>query len=153
LGLTWVANARSEQRAPSTALQDEAPIGGKNGFAMMLEDRYLLLIAAIILVLNLVNTTGESILDMNILQAAKATIDPSVVGAAREKAIGDFVGEFRGDFFLWVNLIGAVVQLFFVSRIFKYLGVRVALLSLPFISLFAYGIMAVIPALALVRLA
>jgi AAA family ATP:ADP antiporter len=149
--LVWVVNAR-EQRRPRNAATDDKPVGGKAGFAMMLEDRYLLLIGALILLLNWVNTTGEFILDKRILEAAQPIVDAAGADAeARKKALETFVGEWRGDFFTWVNALGAILQFFFVSRIFKYLGVRVALFSLPLISFAASGVMAFVPVLAAAR--
>lgn len=161
LGLAWTAERRmhgeAEARKKATGKQhkEEKPIGGKNGFALLLEDRYLLLIALLILVLNLVNTTGETIFDLSMLAEAKRTI-PGFDGLDRDaqsKAIGTFVGPYRADFFFWVNLVGAVTQLFLVSRIFKYLGIRVALFSLPVIALVAYGGILLFPVLAFVRIA
>ena len=152
LGLIWFVNKHEDAR-PKAAKTDAKPVGGKAGFAMLLEDRYLLLIGAIILLLNWVNTTGEYILDKRIIEGAAATMAPGLSEEAKSKALEVFVGEFRGDFFFWVNLIGAGVQMLLVSRIFKYLGVRTALYSLPIIGLFAYGVMAFFPVLALVRIA
>jgi AAA family ATP:ADP antiporter len=104
--------------------------------------------------LNLVNTTGELVLSGYVEQAAKASVpnfadlDP----VAQKKVVTDFSGPFYGDFFTWVNAIGAFTQLFLVSRIFKYLGLRVALFSLPVIGLFAYGVMAFVPIFSLIRI-
>jgi ATP/ADP translocase len=41
---------------------------------------------------------------------------------------------FFGGFQLWVNIVGALVQLLLVSRIFKYIGVRGAVFILPVIA-------------------
>ena len=45
----------------------------------------------------------------------------------------------------WVNLLGLIFQAFVVSRIFKYLGVRSAILILPIVALSGYSIVALIP--------
>jgi AAA family ATP:ADP antiporter len=113
-----------------------------------------LLIAALILLLNLVNTTGETIFDLTILEEAKrSTAGYDTLTEDQQKlAIKTFVGPFRANFFFWVNLIGAVTQLFLVSRVFKYLGIRAALFSLPLIALMAYGGIAIFPVLAFVRI-
>ncbi|KYF61580.1 hypothetical protein BE15_30080 [Sorangium cellulosum] len=71
----------------------------------------------------------------------------------KKKALGAVIGTFKGDFFYWVNTLGVLVQLFLVSRIFKYLGVRFALFILPTIALLGYASLAVLPALAVVRVA
>lgn len=157
LALSWIANARSARAAAASGAkkEPEKPIGGKNGFALLLKDRYLLLIAALILVLNLVNTVGETIFDLTILDKAKSSIEgyASMSEDAQKAAIKTFVGPFRADFFFWVNLVGAITQLFLVSRIFKYLGIRAALFSLPVIGLVAYGGIGLFPVLAFVRIA
>ncbi|WP_437631278.1 NTP/NDP exchange transporter [Sorangium sp. So ce854] len=71
----------------------------------------------------------------------------------KKKALGAIIGTFKGDFFYWVNTFGVLLQLFVVSRIFKYLGVRFALFILPTIALLGYASLAVVPALAVVRFA
>jgi AAA family ATP:ADP antiporter len=150
LGLGYLANKIMGGRQAAKAPE---PIGKKNGFSLILADRYLLLIAALIMILNLVNTTGETILDLSQLAAVEKTPGyASMTAEQQEKLRGDFIGEFRGDFFFWVNLVVAVTQMFLVSRVFKYLGIRVALFSLPVIGLIAYGGIALLPALWLVRI-
>ncbi len=170
--LSWVANAREVKRRaaePAASAKADEPIGGKNGFSLILGDKYLLMIAGIILLLNLVNTTGELILSINVEGAAKASAIckdvatgevlktgaecfASMSDADKKTVIEGFSGPWYGDFFTWVNLVGAVTQLFLVSRIFKYLGIRLALFSLPLIGLFAYGVMAFVPIFSLIRI-
>jgi AAA family ATP:ADP antiporter len=157
LALAWLVNAREKDRKAQSKDKDkdeDKAIGGKNGFALLLQDRYLLLIAGLILILNLVNTTGETIFDLSMLEEAKR-VTPGfheLTKEAQGNAIKTFVGPFRGNFFFWVNLVGAVTQLFLVSRIFKYLGIRVALFSLPIIGLLVYGGISIFPVLAFVRI-
>ena len=50
-----------------------------------------------------------------------------------------------------MNLVGLLVQLFLVSRILDFFGVRVAILILPVIALGAYALLAFYPILAAVR--
>jgi AAA family ATP:ADP antiporter len=154
LALSWTANTREADRAKKNKTEvDDKPIGGKNGFALILEDRYLLLVALVILLLNLVNTTGELIMSERVTQEAAASVPDfaSLPKDAQKEIIGKFAGKWYGEFFTWVNAIGAIAQLFLVSRIFKYLGIRAALFSLPLIGLFTYGSFAFIGTFALVR--
>ena len=53
---------------------------------------------------------------------------------------------------MWQNLLGLLIQLFLVSRIFKWIGVRGALFILPCIAFGGYALLAAIPTLAVVRL-
>lgn len=71
----------------------------------------------------------------------------------RKAALGAVIGTFKGDYFYWVNTLGVIIQLFVVSRLFKYFGVRVALFILPSIALFGYSTLAFAPILAIVRVA
>jgi ATP:ADP antiporter, AAA family len=154
LALSWLANTREADRAKrSKAESEDKPIGGKNGFSLILADRYLLLVALVILLLNLVNTTGELILSERVTQEAAASVPDfaSLPKDAQKEIVGKFAGKWYGEFFTWVNAIGAIAQLFLVSRIFKYVGIRAALFSLPLIGLFTYGSFAFIGTLALVR--
>ncbi|MGK4000680.1 NTP/NDP exchange transporter [Sorangium sp. So ce1024] len=81
--------------------------------------------------------------------AAEGLVHPRTE-EGKKKALGAIIGTFKGDFFYWVNTFGVLLQLFVVSRIFKYLGVRFALFILPTIALLGYASLAVVPALAVV---
>ncbi len=138
-----------------------APITGSGGFALVLRDRYLLLIAALLLVANLVNTTGEYILSNaaanHAAELVPATAHADLVGAARDHAITadrrEIIKVFYGDFFFWVNLVGFLIQAFLVSRVIEKLGVRRALFALPVIAFGAYAAIGTIGGLALIRAA
>ena len=64
-----------------------------------------------------------------------------------------FVGKFYAKFFFWVSLVGAVLQLFVVSRVIRYVGVPGALFFLPAIALTGYSIIAFVPVLGYIRFA
>ncbi|HEU4680608.1 MAG TPA: hypothetical protein VFS51_02605, partial [Gemmatimonadales bacterium] len=55
------------------------------------------------------------------------------------------------DFLFFVSSAALVIQLFVVSRLIKYAGVRIAVLVLPFLALTGYAILAFAPILALIR--
>jgi AAA family ATP:ADP antiporter len=123
--------------------------GGRKGtFGLVFGDRYLLLIALLMLVLNWVNTTGEYILGRTV---AAAAADAVARGAAGGLGVPEFIGQFYSDFFLVVNLVGLLLQLFVVSRLIKYAGVPIAVLVLPVIAVTGYALLAFAPILAVVR--
>jgi AAA family ATP:ADP antiporter len=138
-----------------------APITGGGGFSLVLRDRYLVLIAAMLLVANLVNTTGEYILSNaaanHAAHVVPATAHPELVGAARDHAITadrrELIKAFYGEFFFWVNLVGFLIQAFLVSRVIEKLGVRRALFALPVIAFGAYAAIGAVGGLALIRVA
>lgn len=133
----------------------QTPIGDRRGgFALIARDRYLGLIALLLLVLNFVNSNGEYILGRVVAgEAARRAALATAGQGPSEELIRQFIGGFYADYFTWVNAITAIVQLFFVSRILKHFGVRVALYVLPVVALGVYGILALVPILPLIRAA
>jgi ATP:ADP antiporter, AAA family len=143
IALTLVVNRRESRQAGSLQHRiAREPIGRKGGFQLVMSNRYLFLIAAIILLLNLVNSMGEFV--MNKLADVQAG---AAVGAQRMA----FFGEFAGKFATLQNLIVLVLQMFFVSRIFRYWGVRAALFILPLIAFAGYGLALALPVLGIVK--
>jgi ATP:ADP antiporter, AAA family len=128
----------------------EKPLGREGAFRLILNSRYLFWIAMLMVVVNVVNTTGEFILSKLVVENADRLI---ASGAASIENKAEIIGTFYGSFFGWVNLVGMLVQLFLVSRIFKYIGVRGALFFLPVIAFASYGLVTLLPLLGLVRIA
>ncbi len=123
--------------------------GGGNPFSLVLHSRYLLLIAALMFLSNLVNTTGEFILGREV----KTWAEEQVQSGATELSVADAIGSFYSEFFFWVNSCGALVQFFLVSRIIRWLGVGGALLVLPVVALGSYVSFGLFPLLAVLRVA
>lgn len=143
IGLTWLVHTRESGRAyPNAALAAVQPLDRKGGFQLIGKDTYLLLIALLVLMLNLVNTNGEYVVSRFVSESAQA------LPKAEQ---GRFIGQFYGDYFAWVNLLGLVIQTFFVSRLFRWLGVGGALFILPVIALAGYSLLAFAPVLAIIR--
>jgi AAA family ATP:ADP antiporter len=126
----------------------ELPIGHGNAFALVLRSGYLLLIAALFLLVNWVNTTGEYVLSSIVKQAADADVAAGILAPGKE---GAFIGAFFAHYFQVVNVIGMLLQLLVVSRLVKYVGVPVALCVLPLVAFGSYLVAALIPSLVIVR--
>jgi AAA family ATP:ADP antiporter len=131
--------------APKTAPPPTQKLAAGDGFKIILGSRYLLWIALLTVLLNIVNSTGEFLLGSFVSDQAK-----SLYGAD-EAAQKQFVGAFYGDFFAAVNLLGFLLQAFAASRLFQWIGVRGALFLLPSIALASYSLLAMVPVLGLVR--
>ncbi|HEV3190425.1 MAG TPA: hypothetical protein VGY54_08005 [Polyangiaceae bacterium] len=140
--LTYAVHRRDTHPSGHAPRQEvESPLSGANGFALVLRDRYLLLFAGLIFVLNWVTKTGDYVLDRKLLDAAHdAALNHGVKASL-------YVGQFKARYFEWVNVLGVVLQLLAVSRVIKYLGLRAALLIMPFASLAGYGAAFVAPVL------
>ena len=127
----------------------DEPLGPEGGFRLILASRYLRLIALMVILLNMVNTIGEFLLGKVVVaQASRALADGTAAGLTKAQLIGIFYG----DFFGWVNLVSLFIQLFVVSRVFKRVGVRGALFVLPLVAFVSYGMLALVPVLAVVRI-
>jgi AAA family ATP:ADP antiporter len=142
VGLTIWVNRREKvahggTRTKAHVAQAEQPLSTEGGFQLVASNRYLRLIALLVLVFSLVNTLGGFIL--NSMITAEAGGDRALIGSI------------AGRIQTWVNLVSFLMQAFVVSRIFKYAGVRVALFILPAIALGGYTMIALLPIFAVVR--
>ena len=149
VGLTVVVHRREGRRPDTQKTESEKPVGGPGGFTLVFRQRYLLLIAMLVLVYNLVNTLGGFMLNTLIEQEA-TRVAAATAGATAEQVRATKAavsGTLSGTVGTYVNLLALVLQAFFVSRIFKYIGVRGALLILPAIAAGGYTAVALLPTL------
>ncbi len=170
---------RTAGHKDAASQEEEKPLSKEGGFQLVFQQKYLLLIAVMILVSNLVNTTGEYILDSAANDHAEEAVPPvdeaalraslleqqpsateaeiqarieaerAEVKSARERVSGNFYA----DFFFYMNLAGFLIQALLVSRIFKYLGLRAALFVLPIVAMGGYAAIGLIGGIALIRVA
>jgi len=141
----------------------ERPLRAGGGFRLVFKSRYLLLIALMIGLYNFVNANGEYIISAATVNQSIAETNARAVGGPAEQAVApDAAGLPRQteskaihnafmDYQLLTNLIALVIQLLFVSRIFKWIGVGGALLFLPLIALGGYTLISFGAVLVLVR--
>ncbi len=174
---------RLSKRSKKKSKRFEEPIQKGDAFKLVFKTRYLLLIALLTFFLNWVNTNGEFILGLNVQHAAEQKVEElksqnsqnreglkdlnldQTKGSNSKNKNDDnsqeyyqeykekFIGKFYADFYTYVNIAGLLLQLFIVSRILKYLGIRIGLLVLPLIALSGYFIIAFYPILAFIRTA
>jgi AAA family ATP:ADP antiporter len=169
--------------------ESDARLSDEGGLSLVFKSKYLLLIAAMIFLSNIVNTTGEFIVDKTYrsevahyypdnmfsqewvtqiengeaplpegmdqteVRAIEKPVDRAKVLSVARKGFGT---SFFGSFYFWVNLVGALLQLFLVSRLFKFIGVRGAVFILPAIAMFGgllFGILGTVLALRLYKTA
>jgi len=129
---------------------EEKPLQKGGGFRLILKSRYLIFVAFMILMLNYVNTTGEFIRsDVWKKSANEARLAGEIEDS--EEATAQYFTKIESGFHEIVNLLGMLIQLFLVSRIFKWFGVRGAVLFLPFIALGGYFLIGLGASFAVVR--
>ncbi len=154
--VNYVESRKSAKRQPHAVLPayDAADSISRSGaFRVVMQNKYLLLIALLILLTNWVNTTGEYILSNVVSHAAQSASTAGLDATAAKAAEKIFIGKFYADFFFWVNVVGLIAQLFFVSRLIRWFGIRTAIMVLPVIALGGYLLIAAVPILGLIRIA
>ena len=158
------ARENMPHRARAKSQDAELPASNETGFGSIFEHRYLLLIALLMVVVNVVNTTGDFILSKTVTEGAHTAIaeeerqlaavgDERLTAFGREKLAHDFVAKFYGSFFFWVGFLEALIQLFLVSRIFKHVGISGALFFAPLIAFGSYLVIALVPIPGYIRFA
>jgi AAA family ATP:ADP antiporter len=147
IAITWIVHIREANRAASVgktiqeekpskeAEEAEKPIEKGGAFRLVFKSRYLLYIALFVLLLNFVNTNGVYLLDSVMDRAAAEAVE---TGAAGGMEFGVYRSILFANFYKYQNLFAMFLQLFLVSRIFKWFGVRVAIFILPVIALGGY---------------
>jgi AAA family ATP:ADP antiporter len=122
------------------------PIEGRGGFALVAGDRGLMMIALMLLVANLVNSTGEYLLSKVVLQHANS-LD---LGEIEKR---ELIKHMYSDLYIWMNALTFLIQAFIVSRVMEKIGVRTALFILPMVAFGAYAAIALVGGLAVIRVA
>ncbi|HYN06513.1 MAG TPA: Npt1/Npt2 family nucleotide transporter [Vicinamibacterales bacterium] len=144
LAVTYIVNRRETARAdPTAAKANEEPLGPQGGFTLVLQDRYLTWIFILMILVNVVNSTGNYLLYTLVETYSDTIADPT-----EQK---NYVSLFQGSFDALVSRVTLVLQLFATSRLIRFLGVRGSLFVLPLIALVNYSIIAVAPILAIIR--
>ena len=148
LGITlWVNRRETDRAEPLAVAADQTPLGPQGGFELLFKDRYLFWIAVLIILLNIVNTTGGYVLNRLIVAEATTRFGSTTDNPAAVQ----FITAFSGSIGATVNLVGFLLQLFVASRVLRFMGVRGALFILPILALVNYSIIAVAPILAVVK--
>lgn len=150
--IPWVLSTQVEAAIPPGSrtflrdVYDMTPPPLLEGFMIVFRSRYLILIAAFVIVLNLINTNGEYILATLLTDEASRL---GISGTGRS----DYITRFYARYQAITTLLTFLIQLFLVSRIFDRIGVRGAMLILPVVMIAGYSLIALLPLLAVARIA
>jgi AAA family ATP:ADP antiporter len=126
----------TRERANGAPPAKERPLDPSGGFRLIFKSRYLLLIALMIGLYNFVNALGEFMFSDLQQKIALRTLGTAASGGAE---LQNYIGAAFAGYQSLGNSIGLLIQLFLVSRIFRWVGVGGALLFLPVIALGGYG--------------
>jgi ATP:ADP antiporter, AAA family len=147
IALTWITHARDlrEDRQRPTAAgagaepkkkAKEQPLDKKGGFRLVFQSRYLLLIACVIGLYNFINSLGETLFSILQQRVALRVLGTTASGGAD---LQNYIAQAFAGYQGLGNLLALVIQLFLVSRIFRWVGISGALLFPPLIALGSYG--------------
>ncbi|MFT5353486.1 MAG: AAA family ATP:ADP antiporter [Polyangiales bacterium] len=117
----------------SSAKREGLPIAQSTmqGFQLVFARPYIRLVALLLILLNVANTTGEYILSTHV----------ETLAAGREDARA-IIGAFYGDFYFWVNISAVCIQLFLAGLLVRRFGLGGLLFVLPIIALGTYALVA-----------
>ena len=112
------------------------------GIAIVGRSRYLVGIAALVVLINWITSTGDYVLSNWLTELAhqRAPADP-----------GAFIGAFMGKYCSTITLAGFLIQLLLVSRIINGAGIARALLVTPVAILAGFCLIGFLPVFALLQ--
>jgi AAA family ATP:ADP antiporter len=102
----------------------EAKMDRKGGFAMVASDRYLRLIAIMVVLATVVNTSGEYVIGSMVTAASQSVADR-----------GEYIASFYSSYYGAVNIASALIQGLLVARLMSAVGVRRTLFVMPLVAL------------------
>ena len=143
--LLYVAINRRETTHAAEATAQEA-LPGPSGFALVMSNPYLRLIAALIVLLNVVNTTGEYLVARLLSDQVR---DLAALNPLFDKQA--YIGAFTGQYQFLVGVTALVLQAVVTSRLIRHRGLAGVLLALPLIALGGYAIVAAGVGFSIVR--
>jgi AAA family ATP:ADP antiporter len=171
----------AERKRPAATTPADRPdgkdsagaLGGEGAFSLVIRDRYLRLLAAMLFVATIINTSGEYVMskmatdraediaaevtaaDPSASQAPGARPDeqPESVKDAVKKAQDEYVGRFYSDYYSLVNLLAFLIQSLLVARILTKLGIRRALFIMPVIVFGGWLALSWVVSITLLRIA
>ncbi len=153
--LSRMVEDRTHRQTAGTRAPPDPDIenSGRSAISIVFASRLLLATALITLLLSWVNTNGENLLFRVVQEFLKGEAIKG--GVTNTSALLEFTRDgttaFYGDFYFWVNVVALILQAFVASRLLKYGGFGVILLTMPVVALVSYTAMAFIPILAVVK--
>ena len=131
------ASSRSEQASDGSDYCSRAG-SWLGGIAVITRNRYLVGIAALVVLLNWITSTGDFVLSSWLAEVARDEAPESQA---------QYIGRFMSDYCATVTLVGFLIQLLLVSRVIDRAGIGKALLITPLVFLAGYFFIGMVPVL------
>ncbi len=151
--LSYLLTSRIDRSIPEfaankeNAQQDESAHQWMEGFSVVFKNQYLLMIAVFLMTLVFINSTGEYILARLVTEQSAELLKTNQIADT-----GVWQGEFYASYYSWITLGSFLIQAFLVSRLFRKIGLKGAVLILPLIMIMSYGVMLFIPIFSVIRM-
>jgi AAA family ATP:ADP antiporter len=113
-------------------------------------DRFVLAAGMLALFLSWASTNGENLL-FQVVQEGIARTAGAGLDATSTLARAQATTAFYGDFYLWTNVAALVAQLLLTSRLLQRGGLAAIIFALPLLALLASAVVALAPALAILK--
>ncbi|WP_196140221.1 ATP translocase [Aliikangiella sp. G2MR2-5] len=154
LFLSVLITAKIEKTVPEFSMNEESTHKENtsnrwlDGFSTVFKNNYLLLIACFVTLLIFINSTGEYILARFVSEESQILLDSGKIAN-----VVHWQSSFYSSYYSWITMGSFLLQAFLVSRIFKWVGIRGAVMVLPVIMIIGYSFMLYFPIFAFVRYA
>ncbi|HEU4729621.1 MAG TPA: Npt1/Npt2 family nucleotide transporter [Kofleriaceae bacterium] len=122
----------------------EPAMTASGGFALIRKDRYLRLLAAMLLIAMTINTTGEYVIS-NLATMRSAQLPTEV-------ARSEYLSHFFSNYYGLVNLASFLLQALVVARLFTRLGIRRVLFIMPLVVIAGWAGVFAFVSVAMVRI-
>lgn len=129
VGVRWV----HRNPLPKAAEEAHTP-SRRGGWALLASERYFVLIAVLMVLLNCENTIGEYLFDRVMQEDIRADL-MRTVGHVAEADVEARVRELKSYYFGAFNTLGLLLQLFVAGRVMRRGGAGLAILILPVVAL------------------
>jgi len=142
------ALSRRAAERPMPARVPSAP--GVPNLRRVVGDRFVLAAGMLALLLSWASTNGENLL-FQVVQEGIARTAGSGLDAATTLARSRATIAFYGDFYFWTNLMALTTQLLLTSQLLRRGGLAAIIFVLPLFALLASAVVALAPALAILK--
>jgi len=144
--LSGATDRGARRHSPAQIALAREPIGGDSCFQVLCSSRYLMLVAALVILVNLANGVGEFVLSKMAIQFAHQAVLHGSPSSERQ-----LIGAYYASYFAYASLIGLVLQGAVVARVMRRLGAARSLWIGVTVTTLGYAALALVPMAMIAR--
>jgi AAA family ATP:ADP antiporter len=132
--------------------QEPAAPPDEGAYRLIMRHRYLSGTAIMVTIFSWVVASGDNILFGLVQESVRERLAATAAEPHEfSRLVNAATTAFYSDLYFWINVVGLLLQAFFVSRILRYGGFVALMLATPLVSLAAYVSMAIAPVLGIIK--